>query len=301
MDPTLITVGILFLVGFFSLFLVLSKPSPESALLARVTNQPEAMGAVGAAAKWPGSLGKDRLGRFFGKVGQLLGGNSNPELVHRLSLAGYRKAAHADVFLGIRLSLPVLVGFTVAFFARENVIFLFILSAVASFFVPDLWLSRLISKRRESIRLSLPDALDLLAICMEAGLGLDQAIVRVGQEIRISHRALSDEFAQINYEQRAGNPRIEAWRRMAERTGVETVRSFVNMLVQTERFGTPISKSLGVFSDTLRTKRRQEAEEMAAKTTIKLVVPLVFFIFPSMFVVTVAPAVITIMKNIGKI
>jgi tight adherence protein C len=136
---------------------------------------------------------------------------------------------------------------------------------------------------------------------MEAGLGLDQAIVRVGQEMGVSHRELSEEFLQINFEQRAGGRRLDAWKAFADRAHVESVRSFVAMLAQTDRFGTPISKALATFSDTLRTQRRQRAEEMAAKTTIKLVIPLVFFIFPDIFIVTIGPAIISIMKNIGHI
>jgi tight adherence protein C len=132
---------------------------------------------------------------------------------------------------------------------------------------------------------------------MEAGLGMDQALIRVGEELRISHKDLSDEFLLIRLEQRAGKPRIEAWRNMANRTGLEILRSFVSMLVQTERFGTPLSKSLANFSGSLRTRRRQMAEEMAAKTTVKLVFPLVFFIFPSMFVVLLVPAILAIGKS----
>jgi tight adherence protein C len=216
-------------------------------------------------------------------------------------LAGYRKPFHADIFAGTRLLLPVIAGFAVALWIKENVIFFFILAVVLAFFLPEFWLNYAINKRREHIKRSLPDALDLLAICMEAGLGLDQAIVRIGQELRLSHPELSEELLQINLEQRAGNPRIGAWRNMADRVDVESVRSFVNMLVQTERFGTPISKSLGAFSDALRTQRRQRAEELAAKTTIKLVIPLVLFIFPSIFIVTVVPAVITLMKSFGTV
>src|SRR5207302_7307729 len=129
------------------------------------------------------------------------------------------------------------------------------------------------------------------------GLGLDQGIIRLGQELGVSHPALAEELLQINFEQRAGVPRITAWRGFADRVDLEMVRSFVAMLIQTDRFGTPLSKSLGTFSDALRTQRRQQAEEMAAKTTIKLVPPLVFFIFPAMGVVTVGPAVVTVMKN----
>ena len=124
--------------------------------------------------------------------------------------------------------------------------------------------------------------------------------MRVGHELKLSHRELSEEFLQINLEQRAGNPRIGAWRNMADRVNVESVRSFVNMLVQTERFGTPISRSLGAFSDALRTQRRQQAEEVAAKTTIKLVFPLVFFIFPCIFIVTIAPAIMSIIKAFSE-
>ena len=153
-------------------------------------------------------------------------------------------------------------------------------------------------QRREKIRLALPDALDLLVICMEAGLGMDQALIRISEEMHLSHKDLSDEMIMIRLEQRAGKPRIEAWRNFATRTGLEVVRSFVNMLVQTERFGTPLSKSLGYFADSLRTKRRQQAEEMAAKTTVKLVFPLVLFIFPSMFIVLLMPSIIAISKSL---
>jgi tight adherence protein C len=119
----------------------------------------------------------------------------------------------------------------------------------------------------------------------------------VGTELELSHPEISEELLQINLEQRAGNPRIGAWRNMADRVGLESVRSFVNMLVQTERFGTPISRALGVFSESLRVQRRQQAEERAAKTTIKLVFPLVLFIFPSIFVVTAAPAMISLIDS----
>ena len=129
---------------------------------------------------------------------------------------------------------------------------------------------------------------------------MDQALLRVGQEMRSAHKELSEEFLLVNLEQRAGKVRVEAWRNMAQRTGVESVRAFVHMLAQTERFGTPISKSLGAFAEALRLRRRQQAEEMAAKTTIKLVPPLVMFIFPSLFIVLLAPAVLIIGRNLGK-
>src|SRR5487761_73736 len=299
MTYPVVVAGILLLVGFFALFLVLSAPSPESALLTKVTRDTESVQS--GSEKRAALLSARGLGQLLGGVRRLVGSDPNPEIARRLALAGYRKPEHVDIFLGVRLLLPAVAGIAVAFFIKDNVIFWFVIAVLGAFFAPDLWLTRAVGIRREHIRLGLPDALDLLAICMEAGLGLDQAIVRVGQDLRITHREISEEFMQINLEQRAGNPRIAAWRAMADRVGIETVRSFVNMVVQTERFGAPVSRSLGVFADALRTRRRQEAEEKAAKTTIKLVLPLAFFIFPSMFIVTVAPAVIAIMRNFGKL
>jgi len=196
--------------------------------------------------------------------------------------------------------LPVAAVLIGAFTVRSNTLFVVIILAIIGFMLPDLWLSRAISQRKQRIKLSVPDALDLLVICLEAGLGLDQALLRVGQEMRITHRELSEEFLFVNLEQRAGKARIEAWRNMAQRSGVESMRAFVHMLAQTERFGTPISKSLGAFAEALRIRRRQEAEEMAAKTTIKLVPPLVMFIFPSLFIVLLAPAVLVIGRNLGN-
>ena len=294
----LIAIGIGLAIIFFVILLLFARPSRQSELLADVTSQ--AYQPAGGDLK-QGHLDAESLIRPLGKIQKLFGAAPNPELVRRLMLAGYRKPFHVDAFLGAKLILPAVAGLLVAFFLKDNVIFLFILAVLLTFFLPDFWLTHAINKRRERIKLSLPDALDLLSICMEAGLGLDQSIVRVGKELELSHPELSQELLQINMEQRAGNPRIGAWRSMADRVGLESVRAFVNMLVQTERFGTPISRALGVFSESLRTQRRQQAEERAAKTTIKLVFPLVLFIFPSIFVVTVAPAMITLIESFRNI
>ena len=215
----------------------------------------------------------------------------------QLALAGYRLPEHVEIFYACRLLLPAVLAILVSLFISQNTFFWFIIALGAGYYLPEMWLSRQIRKRREAIRLALPDALDLLAICLEAGLGLDQALMRVGQELGVTHPELSDEFGIIGVEQRAGTPRLDAWRHMADRTGLEIVSSFVSMLVQTDRFGTPISKAMAVFSDSLRTQRRQAAEEMAAKTTVKMVFPLVFFIFPSMFIVLLAPALISIVHS----
>jgi tight adherence protein C len=292
-----ILLGFCLFLGFLLLFLfMLPRPSAESALLEEVTREarrPE--GESSSSQSWR-VLSADLLAKPFTFLRRLIAAEPDPELVRRLMLAGYRKSSHPDIFLGTRLALPAFFGLSVALLVPENTILFFLLAVALAFFLPDFWLSHAVNKRRDRIKLSLPDGLDMLAICMEAGLGLDQAIVRIGHELRVSHPELSEELVQINFEQRAGVPRLAAWKSFADRANVESVRSFVAMLIQTDRFGTPISKSLGAFSDALRTQRRQLAEEMAAKTTIKLVPPLVFCIFPSMGIVTVGPAVITVMK-----
>ena len=288
---------ILSFVGFFLIVLfMLPRSSAQSVLLDEVTRQAREVQNSGAQTARSG-VDVDLLARPFSLFRGFFSSEPDPDLVRRLMLAGYRKPAHVDIFLGARLVVPVVLGGVVAILASTN-IFLFLITLVVGFFIPDFWLNVAVKKRRERIRVSLPDGLDLLSICVEAGLGLDQGIVRVGQELRVSHPALSEELLQINLEQRAGAPRIAAWQSFAARADTESVRSFVAMLVQTDRFGTPIAKSLGNFSDTLRTQRRQKAEEMAAKTTIKLIPPLVFFIFPSIGIVILVPGFISILENL---
>jgi tight adherence protein C len=174
------------------------------------------------------------------------------------------------------------------------------LPAIA-FIAPNIALTRLVKRRREKIRRSIPDAIDLLVICVDAGLGIDQALLRVGQELGISHPQITEELLQINREQRAGKPRIQAWADMAERSELSDIDAFSSMLMQTERFGTPIARALSAFADTIRLKRRQLAEQMAAKTSIKIIFPLVLFIFPSLFIVLLAPAVINIMRGLSVV
>jgi tight adherence protein C len=301
METTLLVVGLGLFLGFFLLFLLVTRHSAASTLLDEVMRQARPAGGRGSSPSGGSAAILDRLAAPFGRFRSRLGGEPNPADVRRLMLAGYRKPVQVDLFLVSRLALPAVAGLTVAIVFSHNVFLFFILAVILAYFVPDFWLAHAINRRRNRIKLSLPDALDLLAICMEAGLGADQAMVRVGQELGVSHRELSEELLQINFEQRAGARRIDAWKAFADRAEVESVRSFVAMLVQTDRFGTPISKALAAFSDALRTQRRQRAEEMAAKTTIKLVLPLVLFIFPNVFIVIVAPAIIAIMRSIGHI
>jgi tight adherence protein C len=292
---TFIVLGIcLFIAFMFVLLLLMPRASAAGALLQEATRP---MRVQAERPAWQTALNVDYLAKPFTLVRGLFSPEPDPKLVRRLMLAGFRKPAHADIFLGARLALPAILGLVVALFIGTSSIVFFLVAVVIGFFIPDFWLNWAVTKRREEIRMSLPDGLDFLSICLEAGLGLDQSIVRLSQELRISHQALSEELLQVGFEQRAGMTRIAAWKSFSERVDLESVRSFVAMLIQTDRFGTPISKSLGTFSDALRTARRQKAEELAAKTTVKLVFPLVFFIFPAMGIVVVFPAFITIIRH----
>src|SRR5437867_2061881 len=241
------------------------------------------------------------LTRALKPIRDLISG-SDEDLAYRLTLAGFRKVEHVEVYTAAKMMLPV-VGIVVGTFFASNMIVAIMVGTMIGFFGPDLVLGHLISGRQESLSRALPDALDLLVICMEAGLGIDQATLRVGDELRLTSPALAEEIQTITREQRAGKLRLDAWRSMAARVDVVSVRQFVSMLVQTERFGTPIAQTLGQFADMLRLRRTQQAEERAAKTGVKLLFPLVFFIFPSIFVVAVAPAIfdfLNVLENFRK-
>ena len=230
----------------------------------------------------------------FGRMGMTV----NDKLQMRFRAAGMRSQNSIDAYFAVRLLGPVAVLLFWTFF-RQIGFFPIAVLAAGAYLGPDLWLTARAKRRREQIRLGLPDALDLMVVCVDAGLGLDQALLRTGQELGASHPLIAEEFMLINLEQRAGKPRINAWRDMADRTQLETVRGFATMLAQSDRFGTPISRALSTFADDLRKKRSQQAQEMAAKTTVKLMFPLVLFIFPSMFIVLLGPAALTISRNLG--
>jgi tight adherence protein C len=215
------------------------------------------------------------------------------KLQQKLVYAGYRSREALVVFFGIRLAVAVGVFFVLAtpILFRPNVT-LALAGAAMGYLAPSMVLGRMAERRQHRIRLGLPDVLDLLVVSVEAGLGLDQAIQRVGEELAFAHPDLAEELKLINLELRAGKGRIDALRNLAERTGVDDVQSLVAMLVQTDKFGTSVAQSLRVHSDTVRTKRRQRAEEAAAKTGVKMVFPLVFCIFPAIWVVAIGPAAI---------
>jgi tight adherence protein C len=220
----------------------------------------------------------------------------------RLMLAGYRKEVHADIFYGSKVLVPLGLIFLVTLTGVYDygAFFVYALAVGLGFLIPDYWLGWRISVRQMNIKLALPEALDLMVICIEAGLGLDQAVLRVSDELRLSQPELTQEFTILNLEQRAGRPRAEAWKNLADRTDLDSVRGLVATLTQADHFGTSIANSLRVHSEVLRTERRQEAEEQAAKTTVKLVFPLVFFIFPSLFLVVLGPSLIKLIDAFNQ-
>jgi tight adherence protein C len=220
----------------------------------------------------------------------------------RMARAGYRTESAVKIFYGAKVLCPLGLCFVaiVTGFTSYSPFTAYIASLGLGYLMPDFWLGRRISIRQTSIRRGLPEVLDFLIICVEAGLSMDQATARTAQELRLAQPALSDELDIVVLEQRAGRPRADAWKQFADRSGVDSVGRLVSVLVQSEQLGTSVAKTLRVHSDTLRTQRRQEVEEKAAKTTVKLVFPLVFFIFPSLFVVTLGPAVILMAESFQK-
>ncbi len=221
----------------------------------------------------------------------------NPALKLRMLHAGIRSRSAMDIFLTLQMVNP-LIGAFLGSFIPNNTIFWVLALATVGYMSPDFWLTRKTTQRRDAIRRGIPDALDMLVICVDAGLGLDQALQRVGVQLAHSHPEINEEFTQINLEQRAGKPRLEAWQSVADRTQIEEFKSFVNMLTQTDRFGTPILKALTQFSEEIRMKRTQRAEEAAAKTKVKIIFPLVLFIFPAIFIVLLAPALMSIASGL---
>jgi tight adherence protein C len=183
---------------------------------------------------------------------------------------------------------------------RANPFLILLVAAFLGYLLPETWLSWRIKARQNRLRLALPDGLDLLVICVEVGLGLDQALMRVASELLIVHPELSEELQLVTAEMRVGKTRIEALRELGRRTGLDDIKSLVGMLIQTERFGTSIAQSLRIYSEDLRTKRRQRAEQLSAKTSVKMVPALVFFIFPALMAVILGPAVILLMHTLQK-
>jgi tight adherence protein C len=212
-----------------------------------------------------------------------------------MASAGYYGAWPASLFAITQLALPI-VAFMLVWGPTGSVLFALLAAGIA-YFAPTLWLGRAVEARRREIRNGLPDAIDLMIVCVESGSGIDQAINRVAEELALPYPALARELELMCTEMRAGRSRIDAFRNFAERTKVDDVRQLVAMLVQTDRFGTSIGQALRTHAETSRTKRRQAAEEKAAKLGVKLLFPLVFCLFPAFYLVVLGPSMLRIFRD----
>jgi tight adherence protein C len=296
----LVFVGIASVLGFVMYLMVPKKTVLEE----RLENLVPTMGEVSIFEK-PLTVWEKFVGRLGANVP--LRPQEYGKYMRMIIAAGLKKQS-LPVFMGVRIALAVVLP--VLYFVFYGIPFekdstMRILSAVAlaivGFVAPSFWLSRRVKKRQLEIFHDLPEVLDLMTVCVEAGLSMDAAMVKVCEDPNLKKSPLVDEMKILLQEVRAGKPRLEALRDMGERTMVEDLKSFAAMLIQTERLGTSLAQSLRVFSDTLRTIRMQRAQEAAAKTTVKLVFPLVFFILPALFVVMLLPAVIRISRVMSQI
>jgi len=271
-----------------------------------------AEGQIGVGASENDSLAlsfKDRLYSILTRLGEANKPSNESEVSairEALMAAGYRHAQAPILFMGAKLLSSILaLGVAVIIPAKSlgfptatTQLMLYVGAASAGYFIPMWWLSLAISRRKEKILHAFPDALDLMVVCVEAGLGLDAAISRVSTEIRFAHKELAEEFNLVSLELRTGLSRAEALKNLSRRVDLEEVSSLVALLVQTDKFGTSVGQALRVHADSMRVNRQLRAEELAAKLPVKLLFPLVFFIFPSLFVVVLGPAVIKIARTL---
>jgi tight adherence protein C len=225
------------------------------------------------------------------------------KLKQRLSHAGFRSEAAPQIFLAMKFILLAIGlvlggGTTIALMGiTQGSLFRIVMIAGGMFYFPDGIVFYLAKKRKEAIFLGLPDALDLMVVCVEAGLGLDQAMRKVADEMKKSYRTIAEEFSLCNLQMQVGRSRAQVLQELGARSGVDDLKSLSSILIQADKFGSSIAQALRVQSDSMRTRRRQIAEEKAAKTAVKLIFPLVLFIFPGIFVVLVGPAAITMVRE----
>jgi tight adherence protein C len=306
----LIFAGLLLVV--FSAYLFLKEQGQRRRIVEKIEKEggSEPLALSAGDAKPAGAFEK-----FFVDLTTRFGHYSAPKgeekLTHRkkmLIVAGYRKYYAPIIFYGLKLMLAVVLP-TVVFLGlvslgipvrKMAMVLLLLTLALAGFYLPDVWVRLATARRQEKITDGFPDALDMMVVCVEAGMGLDQAIKRVSDEMKLNYSIISDEFSLMNLELRAGRSRQDAMRNLAARTDVEDVSSLVTLLIQTDRFGTSIAQALRVHSDSMRTKRRQKAEERAMKLPVKLLFPLILFIFPSIFVAVIGPGAIKIYRVLLK-
>ena len=293
------------MVGVTAVFLFVGVFAAAFALAGRTFNLEDRIrlpGSEKAQRNWRETVRKYSM--IFKPLGEML--PRSPEEMsrqeRRLMMAGIRRKEAPAIFYGAKLGAVVvfLILFGLSGFMASNMPLAVALSLFLGALSPDIWLTMRTRARKERIQLALPDVMDLTVVCVEAGLGLDQALLRIGQEISKSHADISDELRLFNLEVNAGQVRAQALRNLAKRSDVEDLKALVAVLIQTDRFGTSIAQSLRVFAESSRTKRRQRAEERAAKTTIKMIPPLVFLILPAMLAVALGPAIIWWVKEFSE-
>ena len=215
-----------------------------------------------------------------------------------MASAGYHGPWPATIFALAQVVIPLMIFFSIVLTFGTGVALIFaIIFAMIGYYLPTLWVGRAISRRKREIQNGLPDAIDLLIVCIESGSGIDQALNRVAEELALPYPALARELEMISAETRAGKPRLEAFKNFAARTKVDDVRSLVAMLIQTDRFGTSIGQALRTHAETSRVKRRQRAEEKAAKLAVKLLFPLVFCLFPAFYVIVLGPSMLSLFRH----
>jgi tight adherence protein C len=267
-----------------------------------------AANAQGAAVIPDDSPAADIAQRLASPLNKLLPPSATEakKLQKQLMHAGFRSQEAPIIYRAIQIgsmaSLPLLVAGVCAVMARPlgSALVYIIIAFVAGFILPRFFLGRMTKNRQRDLRWGLADALDLMVVSVEAGLGLNAAMMKVSSELKEVHSAIAIEFELANLEIRVGRDRDEALRNLAERTGVDDLRSLVAMLIQTDKFGTSIAKGLRVFSDSLRTKRRQRAEQEAQKAAVKLLFPLSCFLFPTLFIAILGPAALNLMDVLGR-
>jgi len=261
------------------------------------------MSSYGSSVGMPAGRLVDDLDARLARATKLFGRSPSEmgRMRRRLAKAGYYGVWPVVVYSAAELTLPVLFAAgAIAYFGWGKGLLFAALAAIIGFMLPGVALGVLVNRRRKMVQNGLPDGLDLIIVCVEAGMGLDQAVAKTGEELAITHPALAEELRSITTEIRAGKPRLEAFRNFAERTQLDDAKALVGMLVQTDRFGTSVAEALRVLADEMRTKRRQRAEERAQKLGVKLVFPLVFFLFPALYVVLLGPAFIRFARFFGS-
>jgi tight adherence protein C len=295
-------------VALFALTLLQLRPG-QGAVIGRLDQMQHGDEAHDAIARRRRQAKSQRLMSALQALGQQVGSGRKDTTAVRLFLiqAGFSDPRAVSMYWASRVSLAVglpvlaLFGLPILGVATNKVLLAVLYFGAMGWIAPSFYVKRRLKARQKEVQLALADMLDMLVVCVEAGLGLNQALLRVADEIDHVSPVMSEQLALVNLEMRAGTPRDEALKNFAERTGLPDIKSLVNMMIQTDRFGTSVADALRVHSDTMRTKRRQRAEEAAAKTTIKLVFPLVLFVFPAMFLVVIGPSALAIYRTFSKL